>query len=147
VSRLPPQKLKRKLDIFVNKKKHVWSRSLPFNQVTTETSSLWTCLELLKQTLCVVGVDAGNAVTPSTGPPTADGVLYILTGAMERYRLCVTSSSQKTVNLLLYVFVTFVYCSLCLLLCHHYVVNKDEYNLTMSLLMSLLSYTPRVNAL
>jgi len=29
-------------------------------------------------TLCVVGVDAGNAVTPSTGPPTSDGVLYIL---------------------------------------------------------------------
>jgi len=26
----------------------------------------------------VVGVDAGNAVTPSTGPPTSDGVLYIL---------------------------------------------------------------------
>jgi len=26
-------------------------------------------------TLCVVGVDAGNAVTPSTG---SDGVLYIL---------------------------------------------------------------------
>ena len=25
-----------------------------------------------------VGVDAGNAVTPSTGPPTSDGVLYIL---------------------------------------------------------------------
>ena len=34
--------------------------------------------ESKKQTLCVVGVDAGNAVTPSTGPPTADGVLYIL---------------------------------------------------------------------
>ena len=29
-------------------------------------------------TLCVVGVDAGNAVTPSTGLPTSDGVLYIL---------------------------------------------------------------------
>jgi len=29
-------------------------------------------------TLCVVGVDAGNAVTPSTGPPTSDGVLYIM---------------------------------------------------------------------
>ena len=28
-------------------------------------------------TLCVVGVDADNAVTPSTGPPTAGGVLYI----------------------------------------------------------------------
>ena len=26
----------------------------------------------------MVGVDAGNAVTPSTGPPTSDGVLYIL---------------------------------------------------------------------
>ena len=33
---------------------------------------------LLAHTLCVVGVDAGNAVTPSTGPPTSDGVLYIL---------------------------------------------------------------------
>ena len=32
----------------------------------------------LSDTLCVVGVDAGNAVTPSTGPPTSDGVLYIL---------------------------------------------------------------------
>jgi len=30
------------------------------------------------QTLCVVGVDAGNAVTPSMGPPTFDSVLYIL---------------------------------------------------------------------
>ena len=29
-------------------------------------------------TLCMVGVDAGNAVTPSTGPPTSVGVLYIL---------------------------------------------------------------------
>ena len=35
-------------------------------------------LNELYLTLCVVGVDAGNAVTPSTGPPTSDGVLYIL---------------------------------------------------------------------
>ena len=38
-----------------------------------------------------------RCVTP--GPPTADGVLYILTGATERYRLCITISSLKTVNL------------------------------------------------
>jgi len=50
-------------------------------------------------TLCVVGVEAGNAVIPSMGPPTADGVLYIPTGAMERYRLCMTIGSQKIVNL------------------------------------------------
>ena len=35
-------------------------------------------IRLALYTLCVVGVDAGNAVTPSTGPPTSDGVLYIL---------------------------------------------------------------------
>jgi len=49
----------------------------------------------------VVGVDVGNAVTPSTGPPTYDGVLYIMhmgDGTIG-YRLCVTISSQKTVNL------------------------------------------------
>ena len=50
------------------------------------------CRIKVKVTLCVVGVDAGNAVTPSTGTPTADGVLYILTGAMERYRLWVVEN-------------------------------------------------------
>jgi len=37
-----------------------------------------TTINYVNLTLCVVGVDVGNAVTPSTGPPTSDGVLYIL---------------------------------------------------------------------
>jgi len=36
-------------------------------------------------TLGVVGVEVCNAWARSTGPPTADGVLYVVTGARERY--------------------------------------------------------------
>ena len=35
-------------------------------------------IQLKESTLCVVGFDAGKAVTLSTGPPTSDGVFYIL---------------------------------------------------------------------
>ena len=44
-------------------------------QIASLHCALWTTI---KYTLCVVGVDAGNDVNPSTGPPTSDGILYIL---------------------------------------------------------------------
>jgi len=37
-----------------------------------------------------------NARAPKPGPPTADGVVYILPEVTERYRLCLTVTSQKT---------------------------------------------------
>ena len=75
--------------------------TIKFTYFEIQTITLGHDRGIQNYTLCVVGVDAGNAVSPSTGPPTSDGILYILhmNDRTIPYRLCITISSQKTVNL------------------------------------------------